>query len=80
MERINEFEKILTDRVSQIENQDVTIDQFNKFLMSDGQIRYRYISILLGCEISAYYKGIRYYGIATDSVSKHLKLTIDYNF
>lgn len=62
MKRIDEFEKMLIEKVSRLEKQDVTVADFTRFLSSDGEIHYRYESILFGCDISTSYKGFRYYG------------------
>jgi hypothetical protein len=40
MRRINEFESLLTEKVSRIEGMDVTINEFERFLSGDGEIRY----------------------------------------
>ncbi|MDR1199285.1 MAG: hypothetical protein LBK94_09810 [Prevotellaceae bacterium] len=74
MKMINEFEKKLIEKVSQLENQDVNINDFEKYLHSDGYIQYSYTSILLGCEITATYKGFRCYGN-----KMRLVLNIDYH-
>jgi hypothetical protein len=74
MKRIAEFEQMLTEKISLIENQEVEIKDFSKYLSSEGQIWYAYTSVLLGCEIKAVYKGSRYYG--NDKI--RLELTINY--
>ena len=75
MDRINEFEKMLTDKVSQIENQDVTIEQFDRFLSGDGEIHYSYSIDWNNYEIKAVYIGSRYYREG----KINLKLTIEYD-
>jgi hypothetical protein len=63
MKRITEFENALVERVNMIENADDTgICDFKKTLLSDGEIEYKYISVVLGCTIIARYEGWRVYG------------------
>jgi hypothetical protein len=75
MKRIEEFEKLLLEKTREIEQQDeVEINDFDRFLTSDGTIMYRYTSVLLGCEITAVYKGRRYYG------NDKIRLTLNIEF
>jgi hypothetical protein len=59
---INGFEQMLTEKVSQLEDMEVRIDNFSKYLSGDGEVWHTYISISPEYEISAIYKGSSYYG------------------
>ena len=62
MKRIGEFEKILVEKISQLENQNVEIKDFRKVLKDNGTIEYYYESALLSCDIIATYNGFKHYG------------------
>jgi hypothetical protein len=62
MKRFKEFEEKLLDRISRIEGTEVKAEELNKYLTGDGQIRCSYTSLIHGCEITGFYKGIKSYG------------------
>jgi hypothetical protein len=63
MKRIAEFEKDLVERVNLIEgSNDTGICDFTTHLCSNGEIEYKYISVVLGCTILTRYEGWRVYG------------------
>jgi hypothetical protein len=78
MKRIEEFEKLLIEKIDMLERNEpyegVDKGSFNKFLTGDGMIIYTYTSIRLGCEIKCAYRGHRYY----DNSNICIKLTLDY--
>jgi hypothetical protein len=61
MELIEQFEQKLTEKVSAIVGSKVEVKEFGRYLSSDGEIKYSYVSIPLDCEIRATYKGWRCY-------------------
>jgi hypothetical protein len=75
MKRINEFEKLLVEKVNFLEQQNkVKIADFDRQLSIDGEIRYRYASALLGADITAEYKGSACYG----KEAINLKLSVEF--